>query len=109
MKSYKTQLVLGIITFLIPFLGVPEVYKNWATVIIAVILIIYSLRVRYFIRTENGLNEKEIFVESKGEREDDLMIRSEELPAESAASNEVPEPEDSSEEIQEEEDKQVES
>lgn len=82
MKSYKTLLILGIIVFLVPFLGIPETYKNWATAIIAVILIIYSLKVRYNIITENGLNKKEIFVESKGESRDDIVVREEELPEE---------------------------
>lgn len=90
MKNYKTLLSLGIITFLIPFIGVPEFYKNWAIAIIAVILIIYSLRVRYAVRSENGLYEKEIFVESKGEgstQTDEIDIRKEELPAETESEN----------------------
>ena len=67
MKGYKTLLILGIITLIVPFLGVPEIYKDWAIAIVAIILIIYSFRVRYFIIQENGGNNKEIFVESKVE------------------------------------------
>lgn len=65
MKDYKVLLMLGIVGLITPFLGVPEVYKNWIIGVISVILIIYSLRNRKFEKEEKT-EEEEVFVESNG-------------------------------------------
>ena len=69
MKNYKLICVLGIIVLIVPLLGIPQFFRNWIIIIIGIVLIAYSIRIRYLIRKEVGLDKKEIFVESNAEIE----------------------------------------
>jgi hypothetical protein len=77
MKDYKTPFILAIVALFLPFFGVPEIYKTWVIVIIALVLLTYSFRFRNVLKKENGGDKKEIFIESKpenNEESEDLEI-----------------------------------
>lgn len=67
-RNYKLFLGLGLITLVIPFLGIPEIFKNIILFAVGFILIILGLVYRSVSR-RNSSFEEETFLES-GEDED---------------------------------------
>ena len=66
MKDYKTLFFLGVIALVVPFLGIPEMFKDWIIAIVAIIIIFYSLYTRKLIKKDRQ-EDKEVFVESRGD------------------------------------------
>jgi hypothetical protein len=74
MKTYKVLFVIALIILIVPFLGVPEIYKNWANIIVALFLFSYSLRERLFVKSQN--RNSDVFIESHTS-EDEVGINEE--------------------------------
>lgn len=71
MKDYKLLFVLGLIVLLVPFFGIPELYKNWITSIVSLFLIGFSIYIRSQVKKE--LDSKEdVFVESSNSFNDEI-------------------------------------
>lgn len=83
MKDYKTLFFLGLIVLVLPFIGIPEVYKNWVLWVIGIIIIFHAFYVRLKVKAEKKQNGTDTFIESNGEvkKENQIELREEELPA----------------------------
>ena len=65
MKVYKFVFIVGSINLLLPFVGIPTVYKQYAYITLGAIAIAYALIVRTIIKEkESGLTKEVIHKES---------------------------------------------
>jgi energy-converting hydrogenase Eha subunit H len=72
MKDYKLLFVLGIVVLITPFLGIPEMFRNWIFVIVAVVLVSMSL----FVRSAN--KEKSVEnTESVVQKQEPVVVQEE--------------------------------
>jgi len=62
-RHYKLFLFSGFIIFVLPFLGIPQVWKSAALFIVGGILIIVALSYRHILRAQDS-NEDEVYVDS---------------------------------------------
>ena len=69
MKVYKFVFSLGLINLLVPFIGIPNAYKQYLYIITGIIALVYSLILRTIIKEkESGLmKEKKSQVEYQSE------------------------------------------
>lgn len=58
MKVYKFVFIVGILNLVVPFLGIPSVYKGYILISLAVITIAYSLILRT-VEKEREFNRKQ--------------------------------------------------
>ena len=78
MTRESIVLMLGIVLFLMPHLGVPEQWKFYFYTIAGLLLVLvgYSLRRSAYLRsieTENGDHDGNSFAESRGSREQSVI------------------------------------
>lgn len=62
-RHYKLFLFSGFIVFVLPFVGIPQVWKTAVLFVIGGILIVISLSYRHILRAQSS-NEDEVFVDS---------------------------------------------
>jgi len=62
-RHYKLFLFSGFIVFVLPFVGIPQVWKSAVLFVIGGILIVISLSYRHILRAQSS-NEDEVFVDS---------------------------------------------
>lgn len=63
MKEYKILFVLGAITLITPFLGIPSVFRTWINIIVAVSMIAFALIVRSSTKKESIENQESNFIQ----------------------------------------------
>lgn len=66
-KNYRILMTLGIIILIIPFLGIPNVFKTIMEFVIGILLIGVSLINKISYRALSGDSHEPIFEESNGE------------------------------------------
>ncbi len=63
MKEYKILFVLGAITLVTPFLGIPAIFRTWISIIVAVIMLSYAFFIRASTKKESVENQESDFVQ----------------------------------------------
>lgn len=71
MKVYKFIFVVGFLNLIIPFMGIPFIYKNYAVLLLAIITLGYALIVRTVEKEKESFvfenNSQSVAVENKKE------------------------------------------
>jgi hypothetical protein len=92
MTNYKLILLIGFITLFVPFLGIPEIFRNWIVAIAAIALIAYGFYVRSLDRKENFNESEAVYAESNKKEEvevkESLIEQGEEFEKEAMESDE---------------------
>lgn len=67
MTNYKLLLLLGFVVLFVPFLGIPEIIREWIVVISSLVLISYAFYARSIVRKENFDEKSSVYVDSDKE------------------------------------------
>lgn len=92
-KHYRILFSLGLIIFILPFLGIPDTFKTITQFVVGFILITISYLYRYWYREDKRGAGESVFEESNGEDEEVVHYTEEDV---------VADEEDEVEEIEEE-------
>lgn len=101
-RHYKLFLFSGFIIFILPFLGIPQVWKSIFLFIIGGILIIISLSYRHILRAQNS-NEDDVYVDSIQESKKEFYENDTEITRSFPSTQNAEESEDNFSEVDEEE------
>jgi predicted membrane protein len=78
MKDYKLLFILGLIIFIVPFLGIPEIIREWVVALSAIYLIGYAIYIRTSVKKEKKEDTESVFVESNNEQREEKNEKQEE-------------------------------